>query len=446
MLDSTIHEASTAESRPRGGLVSDIERLRRFGLDQCPLCARPTALARLLYDIAVCEHCWSSFTNRRQLAFLLDLGLWCAVVQGAEFLRIPSSLEWPLYIGCSLAFAFKDGIQGISPGKWLMGLQVVDQATLQPIGPLASFKRNLVVSIPFGSVVAFILSFRLRRGWRLGDFWAKSKVVWRKHAHKFPFDSRGTCCPQCGYDLTGNISGICPECGGAVPAYLGRPPEEHMHFCIRCRRSTLPGRRICPLCARRLVNRRQIAFVLDLFVLACGWAMLSAAVGRPFGDFWIVGAEPVGLAMFLAFALRDGIRGMSPGKWIMGVQVICPASGRPAGFAAAFRRNALWLIPFVLMNLAGLFLSRNDLIEVVVPATWMATFAALLLVGGTLSGRARWGDLWAGTMVVARGFDPRESNADRMIAAASAATAGMEFGGDKSGPPGEDRAEGDCES
>ena len=24
------------------------------------------------------------------------------------------------------------------------------------------------------------------------------------------------CCPQCGYNLTGNVSGVCPECGEAV--------------------------------------------------------------------------------------------------------------------------------------------------------------------------------------------------------------------------------------
>jgi uncharacterized membrane protein YvbJ len=29
----------------------------------------------------------------------------------------------------------------------------------------------------------------------------------------------GTSCPKCDYDLTGNISGICPECGSPVPHF-----------------------------------------------------------------------------------------------------------------------------------------------------------------------------------------------------------------------------------
>jgi hypothetical protein len=29
---------------------------------------------------------------------------------------------------------------------------------------------------------------------------------------------RRGCCPACGYDLTGNTSGTCPECGTAVTA------------------------------------------------------------------------------------------------------------------------------------------------------------------------------------------------------------------------------------
>jgi hypothetical protein len=29
---------------------------------------------------------------------------------------------------------------------------------------------------------------------------------------------RRGCCPACGYDLTANTSGVCPECGKAVPS------------------------------------------------------------------------------------------------------------------------------------------------------------------------------------------------------------------------------------
>jgi hypothetical protein len=32
---------------------------------------------------------------------------------------------------------------------------------------------------------------------------------------------RAGCCPTCGYDLTGNASGVCPECGGPVSKTRG---------------------------------------------------------------------------------------------------------------------------------------------------------------------------------------------------------------------------------
>ena len=35
--------------------------------------------------------------------------------------------------------------------------------------------------------------------------------------------SGGIPCPACGYDLTGNVGGVCPECGGGVRP--GGPPE-----------------------------------------------------------------------------------------------------------------------------------------------------------------------------------------------------------------------------
>ena len=46
--------------------------------------------------------------------------------------------------------------------------------------------------------VAFTVVFFYRQGQRAG----------RRHAR---------CCQACGYDLTGNVSGVCPECGTSVP-------------------------------------------------------------------------------------------------------------------------------------------------------------------------------------------------------------------------------------
>ncbi len=33
-------------------------------------------------------------------------------------------------------------------------------------------------------------------------------------------------CPRCGYDLTGNVSGVCPECG-TTPAATHAPQQDH---------------------------------------------------------------------------------------------------------------------------------------------------------------------------------------------------------------------------
>jgi len=45
-----------------------------------------------------------------------------------------------------------------------------------------------------------------------GGLWAAQLLVWvKRHGRKKP-----GCCRACGYDLRGNVSGVCPECGGEV--------------------------------------------------------------------------------------------------------------------------------------------------------------------------------------------------------------------------------------
>ena len=108
-------------------------------------------------------------------------------------------------------FFCKDSFRGHSPGKWVCGVRVVDRDRGEPIGLAGSFKRNLPLLIPL--VVAFLL----QKGHRLGDGWAKSKVVWKRYANH-PVFTGLFACHRCQFDLTGNVSGTCPECGAPVPA------------------------------------------------------------------------------------------------------------------------------------------------------------------------------------------------------------------------------------
>jgi uncharacterized RDD family membrane protein YckC len=215
---------------------------------RCPLCNRDISKrrkARKLYDYPVCKKCRNGFANRRQAAYIVDglcwalaiwLPFWLLEVTGvapqapganpiAAFFGFDTALS--ILVAWILPFFFycKDGFNGMSPGKWLMGVQVVDARTHEPITFKQSFKRNLVMLIPY---VELPIAFLLVRGRRWGDRWAKTRVVWRKYAYRPPFDTRGILCMECGYNLTGNVTGRCPECftpTGAPPKARPINPE-----------------------------------------------------------------------------------------------------------------------------------------------------------------------------------------------------------------------------
>ncbi len=199
----------------------------------CPICDRTVRAKRMrkLYDVSVCYKCGNGFANRRQLAWVIDVfALWIATFIVAfligllfEALLPPNGnillaeqLFWILFVWLftPVLFACKDGFSGYSPGKWLCGVRVVHWDTREPISYGKSFKRNLVVNIPF---MPLIIALQMMKGRRSGDKWARTCVVWQKKAHRMPFDPRGILCTNCGYDLTGNVSGRCPECGKDIP-------------------------------------------------------------------------------------------------------------------------------------------------------------------------------------------------------------------------------------
>ncbi len=205
---------------------------------KCPLCWRtfPRLLKspRTIYGIRTCTKCRKQFASRRQLAFFIDFFLFYVMffmpVVGLEaFLGIsagptglaPGVKTLLFVIGRVgwILFLAKDGFSGRSIGKRITGVQVVDRVTLRPIGFGRSFKRNLPL-LPFLAIFPILLlipGLLLAKGHRWGDKWANTTVIWRRYRFRLPFDQRGLLCMNCGYNLTGNTSGRCPECGTPIP-------------------------------------------------------------------------------------------------------------------------------------------------------------------------------------------------------------------------------------
>ncbi|MEM7228031.1 MAG: RDD family protein, partial [Planctomycetota bacterium] len=213
----------------------------------CPLCQKTKTMRRTpkrLYGTPVCRKCYYRFASRRQLAYLVDwiafyiasfmIGITLVIMFEALQMAwstqnaILLSLDWvilPLML-----FLPKDGIYGYSPGKFICRVRVVHRETFNPIGPIASLKRNLILLIPFSPLV---VAFLLQKGYRVGDGWAKSKVIWLKY-QSHPVFTGGLTCEQCEYDLTGNTTGMCPECGTTFTPPLAPPVAVIDHTCVQC--------------------------------------------------------------------------------------------------------------------------------------------------------------------------------------------------------------------
>ena len=71
-----------------------------------------------------------------------------------------------------------------------------NRALPRPFGPLLwAAIKPLLLATPVSTALATYLAVKSRRN---------------PHAPRI--------CRRCGYDLTGNVSGVCPECGGAARA------------------------------------------------------------------------------------------------------------------------------------------------------------------------------------------------------------------------------------
>lgn len=195
----------------------------------CPICSRPLRKywkCKPLYDVKVCKKCRNSLAYRRHAAYLVDIIIISLLGQGIMLLLVilpVSPGNTPLLglgailssIGYYAMLLARDGISGQSPGKALFGIQVVDVYSREPIGLGQSVKRNLPLLLPIIGVVVIILT--MAKGQRWGDRWANTMVLRRRYSNRVPYAPPGAYCRSCGYNLTGNLSGRCPECGIEVP-------------------------------------------------------------------------------------------------------------------------------------------------------------------------------------------------------------------------------------
>lgn len=211
-------------------LPLEYQALAQAGTSACPICLKPIDRphkCKTLYGVIVCNRCRNGFANRRQMAYIFDAVLYTLLLQAITYLtfgfsgKIDNVLAQVLfamvgYLVLPFLFTFKDAFAGWSPGKWICGIRVVDAVTREPIPPIKSMQRNLVLMIPYVGVIGGLVT--MMKGQRWGDGWANTMVTWCKYSFREPFARAGRYCRGCGYDLTGNVSGRCSECGMDIAA------------------------------------------------------------------------------------------------------------------------------------------------------------------------------------------------------------------------------------
>jgi hypothetical protein len=199
---------------------------------ECPICFRSMQASRTrdLYGAEVCCPCFNRFVHLRIVAFVIDFLAYASLGLAAQFLlfgsvggvvrRDPSWFDVCVNAGFCAFMLLRDSSLWLSPGKRLLGLRTVDAQTGESAGVTQSMKRNLWFGIPGVWVWAAMIAGAeiYLGGGRPRDRAAHTKVVWCKHAHAAPFLPQALVCRRCAYNLTGNVSGRCPECGTEVPA------------------------------------------------------------------------------------------------------------------------------------------------------------------------------------------------------------------------------------
>ena len=123
-------------------------------------------------------------------------------------------------IGMACGFMISCGLPlfGFAVGCWRWGKPMLRQKrTLFVLGAYYTLAALAVVAMIVRVKLCFLPPLLLGTGIALG---LKLALVPPVSKHRFPHGH----CQQCGHNLTGNLSGACPECGTKINSAEPRAP------------------------------------------------------------------------------------------------------------------------------------------------------------------------------------------------------------------------------
>ena len=108
---------------------------------------------------------------------LIIIPIVLGVILGLLLLKVPETVRSVILVVVNIIWLIiRDAVY--SPGRAMVGLKLVS-LTSDKVSPVQALIRNILLIIPFVLVVGYIVEIiaLLRKGERLADQWAKTRVV-----------------------------------------------------------------------------------------------------------------------------------------------------------------------------------------------------------------------------------------------------------------------------
>jgi hypothetical protein len=138
-----------------------------------------------------------------------------AILTAASFLPSRDEFYWLDEQACGLRWGGWTAIRGqleFWAYREIDASETMPNRSLELLG--AGFRAR-TVRIPYTDLVLFVRSFRMPLWLPLLLLLATPTAAVIRGPIRRCRRRRKGCCVRCGYDLTGNVTGVCPECGTA---------------------------------------------------------------------------------------------------------------------------------------------------------------------------------------------------------------------------------------